>query len=1096
MKYEQLKNFILNVMDMRNGKNYQPVMIRYLNQNRGKATKKQIQEALHNANPTKSTKDFSDSPVFDVLTDSRNVARRNTEKTEYELLDYETFTPAQKAHITMYCDQKINDSSNPVNPRIVLFSAAGKKSFEHFNETITKNVISNTLPGDTILKNFDATRVWGSIYNSQNYNKWKELKKGDILLFYHNKKYVASGILEGTEHNQELADYLWGSKDEESRKTFELMVFMQPTSVYTDDVDFQKLNQLLGYDEDFMPTRIMDFTTVNKDKTEDLIEQHGNLENALKLVGFSFNGTQNEMSSNLEDLIKKFDKNRNLFKSEFSEVKTKSFETRDLFLDKFPIEKIPDLTLDDYVIGKQNENSFCHMLEHSLPIFGRISGRFSTIHGVYWAKDENRYKWRGKFTNENEAFSEIKKQIHSMLLAAKTLQIDGDWERFSNFMETQEKTVFANVKSKILCVYFPNLFLDLHKQGLLNYILDKFKIENKISESRYILQKQVFDLKNNHKIMSDWDNVDFGHFCFNVISNGVVDEEYGELEDPVEHYLLFYKSPPGKKSHSERNKWNDVLGHEYPYGKRSGAVSAVTPGSKAVWMYTKNDEIYFWGHGEIASNKETDKDKFLATMKNFERLGTNDVPKKASSSLRDKITSKERGKWNLSNAITEIDDKIYNEIIADELVKEKTFVDAPLPIPTPKDIREGIKEISEHLTIPPEKIREILTGLTSGNNIILSGPIGTGKTELARLIPEIFWKSIGGYNSNMFTATADWNTQDVIGGIVPKMNGESVIYKIQDGCVTESVRKNWDGDLRTYSPGKEMSFRGVWTIIDEFNRADIDKAFGQMFTALRTKDLKAPTDSMDNYEKIRIPKDYRIIGTLNSADKHYLFQLSDALKSRFLVIEIGLPEQTKKDEEIYYALKSALESLSLESNTFVRLKDGKVIKKDQKFYDLLYQTYNFLSFVRMFKKLGTAILKTVYQNLLAGYQMKYNLKDVLDNSINSVIVPQLEGLPEMELSLINNLQKNNLDEFFKDLNKSRNKRTVSKDILDKTLNFLKIPEKDFKDFAMAEIKEKKDQKVWVHLKISESKQKSEDKMPTDLKQVGTSLELLIEQSVI
>ena len=29
------------------------------------------------------------------------------------------------------------------------------------------------------------------------------------------------------------------------------------------------------------------------------------------------------------------------------------------------------------------------------------------------------------------------------------------------------------------------------------------------------------------------------------------------------------------------------------------------------------------------------------------------------------------------------------------------------------------------------------------------------------------------------------------------MHGKNVVYKIQDGCVTESVRKNWLGDQRS-----------------------------------------------------------------------------------------------------------------------------------------------------------------------------------------------------------------------------------------------------------------------------------------------------------
>lgn len=1092
MKYEQLKTFINDEMIMRDDKNYQPVMIRYLNQNGGKATRLEIQKALHDANPLRPVKFFKVHVVFEVLTESHNIAKENEKEDTFYLLDYETFTPHNKAWITMYCDEKIKNSANPVNNRIILFSAAGKKAHDHFSKTIVNDVDTSSLHVDSILKDYPKVRVWGSVNTETQFKKWRNLKKGDILLFYHDKKYLGSGILEGTEKNSVLADSLWGYKDPDTKQSFELVMFMKPSNVFDEDVDSLKLNKLLDYADNFMPTRTLDFFPVVKNKTDALIEKYGSLEKALNTIGFSLNQEQQTVLSDLEKLIVKFDKNKNLFNPEFLNDKTQSFKTRDSFLAKFPIDRILEMDLDDYVIGKQNEDSFCHMLEKSLPVFGRISGRYSTIHGVYWSKDSNQYKWRGKFANEDEAFVAIKHQIHSMLLAAKTLQHDGDWTRFSDFMKMQEKTVYANVKSKILCVYFPNIFLNIHKKELLNYILDTFDIQNKISEPRYILEEQVLNLKNIHGIMKNWDNVDFGNFAFNAISvNGEVTDEPNEIEKDDVNYLLFYHNPPNKKSHAERNRWNDVIGNEYEYGNMSGATSKVTPGSKTVWVYTKNDEIYFWGHGEIESTKKLTKNKSLATMKRFERLGANNEPKKASTSLRNKIKS--HGGWNLSNSVMDIGDTIYNEIVNEESMLEKTFDDEPIPIPTPKDVKEGIQEISEYLTIPPEKIREILTGLTSGNNIILSGPVGTGKTELARLIPGIFWKSVGGYHANMFTATADWNTQDVIGGIVPKMNGDRVTYKIQDGCVTESVRKNWDGTLRTYSPGKKGSFRGVWTIIDEFNRADIDKAFGQMFTALRTKDLKAPTNRLKNYEKIRIPQDYRIIGTLNTADKHYLFQLSDALKSRFLVIEIGLPGLDKKNEEVYYAIKNALRNFSIEPNSIVSFRDGKVIKKDQNFYDLLYRAYNFLSFVRLFKKLGTALLKTVYQNLVAGYLMKYNLKEVLDNSINSVIIPQLEGLPELELSLINNLQKNNLDEFFKKLNKSRNKRTVSKEVLTKTLDFLKISEEYFKDFETGEIKDKT---VWDKLKINESKQKSEDKMATGLKQVGISLELLIEQSII
>jgi hypothetical protein len=101
-------------MKMQEGYNYQPVMIRTLNQNNGKATKEKIIEDLHDANPEKSKDDFNDSVVFRVLI-NHNVIKYDENDKMYFLLDYETYSPAEKAHITMSCDEKIK---NPFNLKI------------------------------------------------------------------------------------------------------------------------------------------------------------------------------------------------------------------------------------------------------------------------------------------------------------------------------------------------------------------------------------------------------------------------------------------------------------------------------------------------------------------------------------------------------------------------------------------------------------------------------------------------------------------------------------------------------------------------------------------------------------------------------------------------------------------------------------------------------------------------------------------------------------------------------------------------------------------------------------------------------------------
>ncbi len=381
-------------------------------------------------------------------------------------------------------------------------------------------------------------------------------------------------------------------------------------------------------------------------------------------------------------------------------------------------------------------------------------------------------------------------------------------------------------------------------------------------------------------------------------------------------------------------------------------------------------------------------------------------------------------------------DNIASEI--NSLIKDP---ETKLPILSTEDIDEGYDLISKELLIPKEKIVEIITALLSGRHILLAGPIGTGKTRLATLIPEIFWKKWGGYASEIYTATSDWSTLDVIGGILPKMENDSPKYVIQNGCVVSTVIKN--SKIRTdHSKFTTIPYVGTWLVIDEFNRADIDKAFGQLFTALRTRNLKIPSNKIKEYDELEILKDYRIIGTLNTADKHFLFNLSDALKSRFAYIEIDIPTRDQYQTEIYYAMKNALNDLEMESsfdkiifNDETKRIDEK--KSDKYFYDIIREAYYVLESVRAFKKLGTAVLKLIYQNLIVGVLLSQNLKKSLDNSLISNLIPQLEHESSFVLGSLLAVHTNSVESFFKKAYQSMNRQSYLESF-GKVLDYLEI----------------------------------------------------------
>ena len=197
-------------------------------------------------------------------------------------------------------------------------------------------------------------------------------------------------------------------------------------------------------------------------------------------------------------------------------------------------------------------------------------------------------------------------------------------------------------------------------------------------------------------------------------------------------------------------------------------------------------------------------------------------------------------------------------------------------------------------------------------------------------------------------------------------------------------------------------YNGTWLVIDEFNRADIDKAFGQLFTALESMELKIPSDTKGkSFKVIPIPLDYRIIGTLNTADKHYLFSMSDALKRRFAFVEVSMPDRDEKDDEIYYALQNAFESMknNEEFSEIVEIGIMPIInEKTEGFKQKLEIAYDVLDLCRAYKPLGTAILKSIYQTLLVAEKLKE--KDAIDYALNANLIPQLETLDKTSLTLM------------------------------------------------------------------------------------------------
>jgi len=212
-------------------------------------------------------------------------------------------------------------------------------------------------------------------------------------------------------------------------------------------------------------------------------------------------------------------------------------------------------------------------------------------------------------------------------------------------------------------------------------------------------------------------------------------------------------------------------------------------------------------------------------------------------------------------------------------------------ISLPSNILDGLHFPESSETTAGDIVDQTQSALNAGKHVIFTGPPGTGKTEVAQRIagylssehPDVYT----GYQTT--TATADWSTFDTVGGYMPEGNGDTLDF-------------NAGQILRCFK--EDETQRNDILIIDEINRSDIDKSFGQLFTLLSGQQVQLPftrggeavevtpaekwDGSFDLHQYV-VPNSWRILATMNSYDKTSLYEMSYAFMRRFAFIYIGTP---------------------------------------------------------------------------------------------------------------------------------------------------------------------------------------------------------------
>ncbi len=166
---------------------------------------------------------------------------------------------------------------------------------------------------------------------------------------------------------------------------------------------------------------------------------------------------------------------------------------------------------------------------------------------------------------------------------------------------------------------------------------------------------------------------------------------------------------------------------------------------------------------------------------------------------------------------------------------------------------------------------DTLVGLLNyKKNVILQGPPGVGKTYAAK---RLAYSMMGVRDPNrvmMVQFHQSYSYEDFIMGFRPSETG----FELRKGVFYNFCKM-----------AEEDSENDYFFIIDEINRGNLSKIFGELFMLIENDKRDIPLQLLYSNEKFSVPGNVYLIGMMNTADRS-LAMLDYALRRRFAFYEM------------------------------------------------------------------------------------------------------------------------------------------------------------------------------------------------------------------
>ena len=196
-----------------------------------------------------------------------------------------------------------------------------------------------------------------------------------------------------------------------------------------------------------------------------------------------------------------------------------------------------------------------------------------------------------------------------------------------------------------------------------------------------------------------------------------------------------------------------------------------------------------------------------------------------------------------------------------------SLIPAPPP-PPPCDFQD----LTKRTYLTSDFLEEIEILLNDKRQVIFQGPPGTGKTYVAQELA----MCLAGSEERVWLVQfhPSYAYEDFIQGFRPTQKKRKIGFVLRDGPLLWAARQ-----------ARKKPTMKHFLIIDEINRGNLAKVFGELYFLLEYRDKKIRLQyQQDDEGDFSLPENLYIIGTMNTADRSIAL-VDLALRRRFYFIE-------------------------------------------------------------------------------------------------------------------------------------------------------------------------------------------------------------------